>query len=57
MLVVDFALVTEETAGVGEALEFRTFGMLASIWSIVLIHVFAVEMLDMKTFISGIFGV
>jgi hypothetical protein len=41
VLVVHFTFMSKETARVRKALELRALGMLASIWPIVLVHVFA----------------
>ena len=42
VLAVDFALVAEEAAGVGEALDFFAAGFFADVRAVVLVHVFAV---------------
>lgn len=39
--LVDFALVTEQAAGVGEARELLTAGFFAFVGTFVLVHVFA----------------
>ena len=41
MFAVDFSLVSQQTTGIGEALEFGALGLWASVWSIVFVHVFA----------------
>ena len=41
VLAVDFALVAEETAGVGEAADVVAFGFFADVGAVVLVHVFS----------------
>jgi hypothetical protein len=41
MHLVNFALMSEEAAGICEALELFAARLCALIWSIVLVHVFA----------------
>jgi hypothetical protein len=43
MLIMDFALVAEETTGVGEALDFVAAGFEADVGAGVFIHVFSVS--------------
>jgi len=53
MLIMDFALVAEETAGVGEALDFVAAGFEADVGAGVFIHVFCPFTLASKSWGSG----
>ena len=41
VFAVDLALVTQQSSGVSEALKFGALSLRATVWTIVLIHVFA----------------